>query len=149
MSPAGRCQDGEPPRGPPPGSSGPPASLRCLVSLLGGSVLPRSQPGSQAPPHPTASARPCLLPPRLFPSPSAQLSPTPGSLWRRVHLTSPCLSSVPASSSPRPSFSPPESVLLWAGAQPACYPLDVKHGIPWRTCLDIRKGQAGRFFISV
>ena len=61
----------------------------------------------------------------------------------------PCPSSDPASSSLLSNFPPPESVLLWAGAQPAYYPLDVKHGIPWRTCLDVRKGQAGRFFISV
>ena len=146
VSPAGRCQDGARPRGPSPESSGPPASLRRLVSLLWGSVPPSSQPGSQAPPHPTVSPRPSLLPPLLFPSPSAHLSPTPGSLWHRVHLTPPCLSSGPVSSSPLSNFLPPESV-LWAGAQPVCYPLDVKHGIPWRTCLDVRKGQAGRFFL--
>ena len=99
-----------------------------------------AQPGSQIPPHPTVSPRPSLLPPLLFLSPSAQLSPTPGSLWHRVHLTPPCLSLGPVSSSPRPTFPPPESVLLWAGAQPICYPLDVRHGIPWRTYLDLRKG---------
>ena len=101
-------------------------------------------------PAPSYSLTPPFPPPTtILPSPSNPLGTTPGSLGKRVRPPAPCPSSDPASSSLLSNFPPPESVLLWARAQPAYYPLDVKHGIPWRTCLDVRKGQAGRFFISV
>ena len=125
VSPAARCQDGARPRGWRPGSSGPPASLRCLVLLLS---LERhkpvricarlcAQPGSQAPPHPTVSPRPSLHPPKFFLPPAIPEAPPRAPWGSGSALPLPAL----PQTLPPPPFSPtsPHLSLCFSGLEPS------------------------------